>query len=509
MTDVLVVGAGPTGLALAVTLRQFGVRVRIIDRAAKATTVSKALAVWSASLEALQGMGAAEAFVAEGVRLRALSLGHGDHELARLAVGVGIDSPFGYPLLVPQSRTEALLTERLSSLGVEVERGLELTGLEREMNGVVATLRRPDGSTEAAQALYLGGCDGAGSFVRHALEIPFEGFTEPETYLLGDVRIAGGKLDRRGIYIRWRNDSSIALFPFGEDVWRIVTARDDAALGQAPPSLEELQALTDRHGPRGLRLSDATWLSAFKINERLAARYRKGRCFLAGDAAHIHSPAGGQGMNTGLQDAVNLGWKLAHAVSGHGDRDLLLQSYEAERRPVAKAVVAAAAQKLRLGMAPSKLGLARDAAVAVIGRLPVVQRRLQAELSETEIVYRGGGLVTLGAPPRRAGRGEAGARALDAELGDGTTLWPRISRPCHSLMLFGVPAARVASLTKPAGERLQVMALDPRQGTAARRYRVRGPGWVLIRPDQVVAARGSLKDLTRLETYLARVLAKT
>jgi len=335
--EVLIVGAGPTGLSLAITLRRHGIAVRIIDRAAQPTNVSKALALWSASLEALQGMGVVDHFVREGRRLNALCVGEGDRRLATLAVGEGIDSAFPFPLLLPQSRTEALLAARLAELGCAIERNVELVNLAQDGSGVTATLRHADGRSETVTTRYLAGCDGARSAVRQALDIAFEGYTEPQTFLLADVKIDGGDLDHRSIYLWWHNGGTIAMFPFGEEVWRVFAMRGaDSPKGEEPATLDEVQHCVDHYGPHGLKLRDPSWLSIFRINERLAAHYRVGRCFIAGDAAHIHSPAGGQGMNTGIQDAVNLGWKLAYALKGVGNRELLLESYQAERRPIAR-----------------------------------------------------------------------------------------------------------------------------------------------------------------------------
>jgi 2-polyprenyl-6-methoxyphenol hydroxylase-like FAD-dependent oxidoreductase len=280
---VLIAGAGPSGLSLAITLRRFGIPLRIIDRAPQPSAVSKALAVWSGSLEALQGMQVIDEFVAAGKRLRALSVGDGSRTLAVLAVGDGIDSPYPYPLLLPQSRTEQILSARLSALGVEIERRVELVGLAQDGDGVTASLRHADNAIEKAQVPYLVGCDGARSLVRQSLGIAFEGYTEPETFLLGDVQIDGGQLDHRSIYLWWHNGGTVALFPFENALWRVFAMRGVNG-GDDAPTVEELQRLMDLHGPHGLRLRDPTWLSAFHINERLAARYRAGRCFLVGDA---------------------------------------------------------------------------------------------------------------------------------------------------------------------------------------------------------------------------------
>ena len=290
--EVLIVGAGPTGLSLAITLRRYGIPVRIIDRNAQPTSVSKALALWSASLEALQGMGVVDRFVAEGQRLNALCVGEGDRRLATLAVGEGIDSAFPFPLLLPQSRTEALLTERLAELGVAIERNVELVGLAQDASGVTATLRHADGHDETVRTKYLAGCDGARSAVRQALDITFEGYTEPQTFLLADVKIDGGDLDHRSIYLWWHNGGTVAMFPFGKEVWRIFSMRgEDSPKGDEPATLEEMQHCVDRYGPRGLRIHDPSWLSIFRINERLVTQVPR-RALLPGRRRRAHPFAG-------------------------------------------------------------------------------------------------------------------------------------------------------------------------------------------------------------------------
>lgn len=339
--------------------------------------------------------------------------------------------------------------------------------------------------------------------------------TEPQTFLLGDVRIDGGGLDHKNIYLWWRRGGTVALFPFEEETWRIFAVRENDSVADILPTLDELRGHADRYGPPGMRLRDPSWLSAFMINERVAARYRVGRCFLAGDAAHVHSPAGGQGMNTGIQDAVNLGWKLAHALQGVGDPSLLLDSYEPERRAIARDVVKGAEQKLHLAFSSgAAMRIVKGIAVAIFGNLPIVQRRLQVELSETEIVYREGPLVALGAPPRNPRRTDVGARARDAILtvgGQDQPLWPLLSEPRYTLLLFedAGSSMNTAELIDLTDKQLAILRLTPKNDPDKRvraRYFQRGPGWVLIRPDQVVAARGDGSDLTMLNRYLDRVL---
>jgi len=516
LRDVLIVGAGPTGLSLAITCRRFGLPVRVIDRSPRLSQVSKALAVWSGSLEAFEAMGVIDAFLAAGVRMHGLIVGDGKHQLAHIAVGEGVDSPYPFPILLPQSETERLLNERFVELGGAVERGVELTGIVQDAEGVTATLRSADGREEISRVAYLAGCDGARSVTRHQLQVPFEGYTEPTTFVLCDVRIEGA-LDSTCIYVWWHGGGSIALFPVRDGVWRLFGERK-AGAGEEPPTLEEMQHEIDAHGPPNLRLSDPSWLSAFSINERLAAHYRVGRCFLAGDAAHVHSPAGGQGMNTGIQDGVNLGWKLSQVVQGIGDRELLLDSYEAERRPVAREVIKGAGQMLHIGFGNHPLlRIAKDVAIPLLSHIPALKKKMQVRLSETAIIYEAGPLVELGGPPQpHAVRGHVGSRALDATLhnartGQAQRLWHLLGGAHHSLLLFG-DAAKLAAASRiaaSAGDRLKAITIDlasDPDGQVRTRYGIATSGWVLIRPDQVIAARGEGDDTARLDTYVARVL---
>jgi 2-polyprenyl-6-methoxyphenol hydroxylase-like FAD-dependent oxidoreductase len=513
-TSVLIVGAGPTGLTLALTLRRYGIAARVIDRLEKPANLSKALVVWPASLEVLSGVGVAAELAHAGVPLQAVVFGDGDQRLARIAMDEGIDSAHAQPILLPQSSTEAILAARLTRMGGTVERGVELTALSDDGGAVAVTLRHADGRIETARAMWVVGADGAKSAVRHASGIAFDGDTEQYAYLLGDVRIDGAQLDAHCIHIWWHDGGTVALFPFAHGIWRMV-CRGERNGADDPPTLDELQRKVTQHGPPGARLSEPEWLSTFHINERLAARYRSGRVFLAGDAAHIHSPAGGQGMNTGIQDAANLGWKLAYVLQGRGYQATLLESYEAERRPVARDVIDNATRLLHIGMAAHPMArLMRDAAVRTLDHLPALQTRLRSEMSETDVVYRAGPLVALGDAPHFAKRGDAGARALDIRWSDRSgaeySLWPLLSER-HTLLAFGAGgASRAADCVAPYEDAVASVTLDASHdgnGEARRRYAIDDAGWVLIRPDQVVALRGVDSDLAALERYMAMVVA--
>jgi 2-polyprenyl-6-methoxyphenol hydroxylase-like FAD-dependent oxidoreductase len=517
--SVLIVGAGPTGLTLALSLRRHGIAARVIDKLAAPANLSKALAVWPASLEVLSGLGVGADFAQASVPMQGVVFGDGAERLARVSMENGIDSAYPQPILLPQSETESILAARLTQMGGVVQRGVELIALNEQADMVDVTLRHADGRTETARAAWVIGADGAKSAVRHALGIEFEGDTEHDAYWLGDVRIDGAQLDAHSIHIWWHDGGTVALFPFEHGVWRVISRRHGDDMkddGDDPPTLEQLQRKITRHGPPGARLSEPGWLSTFRINERLAARYRgAARVFLAGDAAHIHSPAGGQGMNTGIQDAANLGWKHAYVMQGRGHQATLLDSYEAERRPVARDVINNATRLLHVGMAPHPVArIVRDAAVRLIDHMPALQAKLRTEMSETDITYHDGPLVALGETSRHPARGFTGTRALDIRWtdrsGEEHSLWPLLSER-HTLLAFGDGiASRAVECVAPYEDAVATVTLEASldaDHAARHRYGFDDAGWVLIRPDQVIALRGADADLTSLERYLAMVIA--
>jgi 2-polyprenyl-6-methoxyphenol hydroxylase-like FAD-dependent oxidoreductase len=515
---VLIAGAGPTGLTLALALARHGIACRVVDKNPQPTEVSKALAVWSGTLEAFAALGVIRSFLDAGLHLNALKVSDGGRALAALKVAEGVDSAYPFTIIVPQSKTEAILTEHLAAAGVRLERPVELVAADDAGDCARAVLRHADGREETVEADFIVGCDGARSAVRRSLGVEFEGITEPQTFILSDTRMAGD-LDPTSIHIGWGPGGSVALFPIGGDVWRTFAMRSEPA-GDEPPTLEEIQAHLTANGPPGIVASEPTWLSTFHVNERLASGYRKGRVLIAGDAAHIHSPAGGQGMNTGIQDAFNLGWKLANVIAGRGDAEALLGSYEAERRPVAHGVVTRATQLLRFGMVARGIAvrLVREALVTVVSHIPAARRKLQAQMSETEIVYEAGPLVEIGKSTSGSGEPAVGARALDAEIADPDTgargpLWPRFSAVRHTLLVFGDPGLQSALMAEAVShvEAVEIVVLDDKSdpdGVAAERYDISGAGWVLVRPDQFIAARGAAGETRAFSAYAGRALER-
>jgi 2-polyprenyl-6-methoxyphenol hydroxylase-like FAD-dependent oxidoreductase len=353
MDDVLIVGAGPVGLTLAAELRRHGARCRIIDQLTQPLPYCRAIGVTPRTLEVWEDMGIVRDMIDAGLWLtgqRSVINGQPRQD----AVELFADLPYGH-LGIPQYETERVLTHHLSQFGVEVERGITVSALVEATDGISVQLTHPDGTQGSAIARYVIGCDGAHSAVRRALGIRFDGDSIPMSFMLGDVHI-GWDLPR-GVAFRALNlvenaapDVFIAI-PLPEPNRYRVSMITEPDLQQAAgtdhgiqsvsagPSLSHLQTVANRLLPGKPVLSDLRWSSIFRISMRLAERYRQGRVFLAGDAAHIHPPTGGQGMNTGIQDAYNLAWKLA-LVLQNAAPESLLDSYELERRPVGVEVVA-------------------------------------------------------------------------------------------------------------------------------------------------------------------------
>jgi len=390
MVDVLIAGAGPTGLTATMELARRDITFRLIEKAERRSPFSKALALHARTLELLELSSAklADTFVREGYTAPGANMSTGtDHPV--VTDFSGLDTRYPYLLIVPQARTEELLEAHLAMLGYGIERGVELKNLAQEADGVIAHLQNADGRTEQVHAGYVLGCDGAHSTVRHSLGLPFPGKGYSWTAFLGDVKL-DGEVTRKGP-TQFSNARGLAMvFPFQDDYSRVITI--DTAYQHSSAheelTLDELQDSVNAILPAPTRLSEPRWLTRWSAQLRQVPRYRVGRVFLAGDAAHVHSPAGGQGLNTGVQDAYNLAWKLAQVLHGQAPENLL-DTYQAERHPVGQQVMCSSDILLRTTLLPNTaVRTGRNFAVRTLVPLPPLQHMISENLSGLGISYR-------------------------------------------------------------------------------------------------------------------------
>ena len=532
---VLVVGAGPTGLTLAASLARFGVRPRLIDRAVvPPVDRSRAVVLQARTLELFEDLDIAASAQAAGMTADGANFftarGTRGHVTIRRE---WVESRYGGFVTLPQEETERILTGLVERSGVHVERGVELLSITQRDDGAEAVLALAGGGSETARFDWIVGCDGAHSAVRHAAGLAFPGVTYADECMVGDVDLAWAAPDDE-VSICPAPDGVLLAFPLrGAHRFRVIMIVPASAPGEARAlSADEFLAQLVRLAPRAPdgspvppRLLAARWLTRYRLHRRGVTAYRAGRVFVAGDAAHIHSPVGAQGMNTGIQDAWNLGWKLALVGSGRSPA-WVLDSYHDERHRVGQYLLkntdrmfAALAGGGRLGRFLRRLAPALG--VRLIGA-PCIGRRLARFVSQTGIRYRHSRLSTQGAGadalPRRAPR--PGDRLPDVELGPDDRLAERLRGVgFRALLLAGSEPTRFAALTAIAHElrashtgllETLVLGTGGAQGDAGHRahHRLAGADGALylVRPDGYVAWRGLSTDADGLMRALDRLL---
>jgi 2-polyprenyl-6-methoxyphenol hydroxylase-like FAD-dependent oxidoreductase len=376
-TDVLVVGAGPSGLTLAASLVKKGVATTVVDRQAAGANTSRAAVVNARTLEVLDDLDVSRRLVKEGVQAPRFTIRDGRRSLIPIDFSL-LPTDYPYSLMVPQATTERLLLERLTELGGMVVRPKTLVSVTQDADGVTAIFEDGD----VIRARYIVGADGIHSTVREQADIGFEGGVYEESFTLADVRLRG-EIPVDEVILFWAKAGLTVVAPLPGDIFRIVAPVTDAPENPSAPFIQQL--LDDRGlGAGRMVVTDVIWGSRFRIHHRVADTYRAGRLLLAGDAAHVHSPAGGQGMNLGIQDAVALADALA-AVLG-GAPDSVLDNYSTARRPIAQQVVEMTDRLTRLATLPPPARPIRNAGIGLAGRVPLVQRALAMRLSG--LVYR-------------------------------------------------------------------------------------------------------------------------
>jgi 2-polyprenyl-6-methoxyphenol hydroxylase-like FAD-dependent oxidoreductase len=376
-TEILIVGAGPSGLAVGAELARNGVSSLVIDRQAAGANTSRAAVVHARTLEALEPLGVVTELHERGVEVPIFRVRDRDHTLITIDFG-DLPSAYPYTLMCPQSETEAVLLKRLEDLGGEVVRPGTVTAMRPDGEGATVVVNDADGE-HTVRARYVIGCDGMHSLVREQAGIAFEGASYPEDFVLADVHM-DWPLSRKEVNLFFSPAGLVVVAPLPHDRIRVVATVQNAS---AAPSAAEVQDLLDERGPRlqRARVRDVVWSSRFHVHHRVARSPRRGNVFLVGDAAHVHSPAGGQGMNTGIQDGISLARVLA-AAANDGDESAL-DGWAERRHRVASEVVALTNRMTQLATIESRAGqAARNAAIQFVGHLPPARRAIALRLSE-------------------------------------------------------------------------------------------------------------------------------
>ena len=464
--DVIVVGAGPAGLLLAGDLAQAGVSCAVFERRSGRSGLTRAFTVYARTLEQLDVRGAADELVALGTPLAELRLFAGAAlDLSRLP------SRFPYLLVAPQYQTERVLEERAARVGADVRYGSEVTGLTQHPDGVEVKVRQDGHPDRVVRAGWMVGADGIHSTVRQALGIPFPGKAVVRSVMLAEVQLSQPPADV--MTVSSIGEAFALLVPFGDGWYRVIAwHRRNQPSEDAPVSLAEVAEVTRQVFGTDYGMHDPRWISRFHSEERQVPRYRDGRVLLTGDAAHVHSPAGGQGMNTGIQDAANLGWKLAATVHGWAP-DGLLDTYHAERHPVGRQVLRTSGALLRLFTLPPALVAARDVLTLAASRIPFAANWLAGTLSGLTISYP--------APP--GAHPLAGKRVADLPLADGRRLYEALRG--GRFLLAASPGALPADAADGYGDRVDATPIGDASGIVA-----------LIRPDAYIAWAATAAEIT-------------
>ncbi|MGI8721645.1 MAG: FAD-dependent oxidoreductase [Geodermatophilaceae bacterium] len=378
-TDIVIVGAGPTGLSLACVLAAHGISFVLLDQAAAGGNTSRAAVVHARTLEVLEEIGASQELLRRGVVVPRFTIRDRDRTLLSVSFA-GLPTAYPYTLMVPQNITEEVLHEQLVALGGAMFREHAVTGVEADGHGVTVAVSSRGGAARQVRARYAVGCDGMHSVVRKQAGIGFTGARYAQSFVLADVHM-DWPLSREEVALFFSPGGLVVVAPLPEDRYRVVATVDQAS---EHPGVDDVQALLDARGPAATpaEVRQLVWSSRFSVHHRIADSYRRGPVFLAGDAAHVHSPAGGQGMNIGIQDAVSLAGLLADVLSGRAD-EAHLDSYQALRRPVALDVVSTTDRITRAATARHPVArTVRNTALSTVGRLGPIKRKLAMNLSE-------------------------------------------------------------------------------------------------------------------------------
>jgi 2-polyprenyl-6-methoxyphenol hydroxylase-like FAD-dependent oxidoreductase len=494
--DVLIAGAGPTGLALALWLTKLGVAVRVVDKAGDAGTTSRALAVQARTLELYRQLDLADAVVAQGHKVPAVNLWVAGERQAHVAFEtVGGDlTPYPFLHIFPQDEHERLLIERLQVLGISVERGTELLGYAENTSSIIARLRGPGGQEEDCAASFVAGCDGARSRVRESMGTGFAGGTYRQIFYVADVEASGPALDGE-LHIDLDEADFLGLFPLaGKGRARLIgTVRDERADRADTLKFEDVSQRAITH--LKVHVTRVNWFSTYHIHHRVTEHFRRGRALVLGDAAHIHSPVGGQGMNTGLGDAINLAWKLQAVLAGRA-QESLLDSYEIERIHFARRLVATTDRVFTFVTADGRLADVVRTRVA-----PLVIPRILGYKFAREFLFRTVSQIALnyrGSPLSRgvAGHVHGGDRLpwVRTRAGDN---YSSLSAMVWQAHVYGSATAALTAWCERHGVKLSTFEWQPEIEAAG----LARDALYLLRPDSYVALADATGTQETLERY--------
>jgi 2-polyprenyl-6-methoxyphenol hydroxylase-like FAD-dependent oxidoreductase len=514
-TDVLIVGAGPTGLMLANQLGRRGVRAMIIDRHSGPAQQSRAMAVHARTLEIYSKLGIAGRALALGQPGSGANMWANGERKARIPLGdMGATlSPFPYVLILGQDDNERIMGEKLRDWGVAVQWNTELISFEQQSDHVRATLKQPDGSTVNIKAAYVAGCDGGRSAVRELSGIKFPGAPYEHVFFVADTEAVGPMIQNELNVYLWK-DGFHLFFPMrGTNRWRVIGILPKQFRGNDGLTFEEVVPQITQEAGANLTFTSCSWFSTYRIHHRCVERFRDRRCFLLGDAAHVHSPMGGQGMNTGLQDAYNLAWKLALVVQGRADA-ALLDTYEAERLPVAQQLLHTTDRAFTLVVSESWLaGLFRTRVVAKIAAIAMKRERVRTRafraLSQIGIRYSGSPL-SQSLAEQANGAPRAGDRFpwmhLKFENGSAREdVFDRLDDTRFNLIVIGQPAP-AKGISVPGGAlRTHVVLDETENAQELSRAHVPNQAFYLVRPDGHIGLAGTQLDAGAVSRYLSTI----
>ena len=515
-TEVLIVGAGPTGLMLANQLARRGVRALIIDRHAGPSLQTRALGVQARTLEIYSHLGIVERALELGKRATGANMWAKGRRTARIPIGdIGRDlSPYPFLLILGQDDNERLMGDALRARGQTVRWNTELVGLAQDTSRVKATLKNADGTIGEVTAAWVAGCDGARSAVRELNAIEFAGAPYEHVFFVADTEVTGAMVpDELNVYL-WRKGFHL-FFPMrGTDHWRVVGILPPHLRGRDDLTFEEVIPSVRQEAGAELSFKACSWYSTYRIHHRCAVRFRDRRCFLLGDAAHIHSPVGAQGMNTGLQDAYNLAWKLALVTSGRANTTLL-DSYEAERMPVARRLLITTDRAFALVVSDSWwAGLFRTRVLAKLAAFAMTRDRIRTfafrTISQIGIRYPDSSLSeTLPELPDTAPRGGDRFPWLRLKLqpnGPTENLFANLDDTRFNLIVIGQPSAMID--VPELGDLLRMLAVpsDPANDAELARAKIPQPSFYLLRPDGHVGVAGTRLDAAAVTRYVSERL---